>query len=210
MGGSIGKEASIVNRESLCYPTLSLAVNPKQRLRQQLLRRLLKQPKRRRLIKSLEIGRALRRLRIYRKAKILLCYIAIHEEVETRPIIAKALSQGKRVAVPVVRAQGRRLLAVEIKDPDRDLKVVGPYGIPQPAIRAQRRVVPEDLDLIIVPGVAFDRSGRRLGRGLGYFDRFLESVPSAVPRVGLAFRFQLVKRIPWESHDQPVTRVITD
>lgn len=182
----------------------------KQDLRRKLLRRLLKQPKSERLIKSLKIERALRRLRIYRRAKVLLCYVAIRGEVETRPIIAKALADGKRVAVPVVRVQGRRLLAVEIKDLLRDLTAVGPYGIPQPAIRARRRIVPEDLDLIIVPGVAFDRAGRRLGRGKGYFDRFLESVPSAVPRMGLAFRFQLVKQIPWESHDQPVGRVLTE
>ncbi len=139
-----------------------------------------------------------------------MCYVAIDGEVETRPLLAQALADGKQVAVPVTRPRGRRLLAIQIQDPHRDLRKKGPYGIPEPVKISQREVSVKDLDLVIVPGVAFDRAGRRLGRGMGYFDRFLERVPRSVPRVGLAFRFQVVRRLPWEGHDQPVSKVITD
>jgi 5-formyltetrahydrofolate cyclo-ligase len=65
------------------------------------------------------------------------------------------------------------------------------------------------VDLVLVPGVAFDRQGHRLGHGLGYFDRFLSRVPKTTPTVGLAFRFQLLDRLPAASHDRAVQTVLT-
>lgn len=180
----------------------------KQGLRQKLLRKLRQQPERDRLERSLQIGRSLRRSPLYRRAKRILCYVAFDGEVETRPILKQALKEGKRVAVPVTFKEKREMVAVEIQDLKQDLVRIGAFGISEPAFL--RRLNPKELDLIIVPGVAFDREGQRLGRGGGYFDRFLEKLPPQVPRIGLAFRFQLLKKIPWESHDQPVTRLITD
>ena len=139
-----------------------------------------------------------------------MCYVAIPGEVETRPILSQALSDGKRVVVPVVRGSNKRLVAAEITDPDKDLALKGPFGIPQPRNLSQRQVPLKKLDLILVPGVAFDKEGRRLGRGGGYFDRFLSRTAPSVPHVGLAFRFQVVKDLPWEPHDRQVSRVITD
>ncbi len=182
----------------------------KQALRQRLLRRLRQQAGKLRLAKSLAIAKRLQRLPLYRTARVLMCYVAFDGEVETRPIIQQALADGKRVAVPITLAGRKKLIAVEIVDPDRDLTRVGPYGIIEPKNEPRRRLRPEKLDLILVPGLAFDARGQRLGRGMGYFDRFLETVPASVPRVGLAFRFQVVKALPWESHDQPVSRVVTD
>lgn len=178
-------------------------------LRQQLLLKLRQQPKGLRLTRSRAIGKALRRLQLYQKAGLVMCYVSVDGEVETRPILEQALIDGKRVVVPVTLKSPRRLVAVEIQDLKLDLKRKGPFKIPQPVLRQRRVVSPEKLDLVIVPGIAFDRWGRRLGRGMGYFDRFLAQVPASVPRIGLAFRFQMVKEIPWESHDQPVSRVIT-
>ena len=140
----------------------------------------------------------------------MLCYAAIDGEVETGPILAQALADGKRVAVPVALRRGSRLVPAEIRDARRDLSSHGLFGVPQPTRMTGRRVRPEKLELILVPGVAFDRRGRRLGRGKGYFDRFLSQVPASVPRIGLAFGFQVVRAIPFEPHDQPVRTVITD
>lgn len=179
-------------------------------LRQRLLLKLRQQPERLRFSKSRAIGQTLRRLHLYKKAGVVMCYVAIDGEVETRPFLSQALADGKRVVVPVTLKKSRKLIAVEIKDPGLDLKRRGPFKIPQPRFSRRRAVPPEKLDLVIVPGIAFDRRGRRLGRGLGYFDRFLAQVPASVPRVGLAFRFQVLKKIPSESHDQPVDRVITE
>ncbi len=180
----------------------------KSRLRRLLLGHLRRQTPKARLAKSRAIGRRLKRLPLYRKAKRLLCYVAFDGEVETRPILYQALADGKRVAVPVTDPRRKRIVAVEITDPDRDLRAKGPFGIPQPA--AGRRIRPSELDLILVPGIGFDRKGGRLGRGGGYFDRFLEKAPKKIPRVGLAFRFQVVEKLPWEPHDEPVSRVITE
>jgi 5-formyltetrahydrofolate cyclo-ligase len=181
----------------------------KAELRQRLLRRLREHPERARQAKSRAIGRRLRRLKMYRRAKTLLCYVAFDGEVETRAILRRALDDGKRVAVPVTVPSTKRLLAVEIRDPDRDLDVKGHFGIPHPA-RTGRRIPKAKLDLVLMPGVAFDRRGHRLGRGGGYFDRFLSRLPSRARRVGLAFEFQLMKELPVESHDLPAHAVVTE
>ncbi len=182
----------------------------KQVVRRQILRRLRQQPQERRLAKSRVITRRLRRLSLYRKARVVMCYAAFDGEVETGWILAQALADGKRVVVPVVRTADKRIFAAEILDPERDLKTAGPFGIPQPKRSARQQIPPKKLDLVIVPGIAFDKHGRRLGRGGGYFDRFLSRLPASVPCVGLAFRFQVVKHLPVESHDRGVSRVMTD
>ena len=182
----------------------------KQALRQQLLHKLRRQPEHLRLSKSFKIGLALRRSALYRKAKVILCYVATDGEVETRPILTQAILDGKRVAVPVILKRNKKLMVAEIKDLGKDLTFRGPFGIPEPHRSSRRRIAPAELDLILVPGVAFDKKGRRLGRGGGYFDRFLDDLPTKVPRIGLAFRFQVVKKIPWEPHDQPVSKIITE
>ena len=183
----------------------------KRALREKTLRRLRQQPESSRERKSLLIGRRLFRTRLYRRAKRLLCYAAIGAEVQTRPILEKALADGKEVFVPVVTDRERRHMVVaQVKDLEKDLAHTGPYGIPHPLRLSSREIPLKTLDLILLPGVTFDRRGNRLGRGGGYFDRFLSRVPASVPRVGLAFKFQVVARLPRESHDQTVERVITD
>ena len=182
----------------------------KDALRRKFLRLLRQQPAVLRLVKSRAIALKLRRLQFYRKAKTLLVTVAFDGEVETLGIIEQALADGKRVAVPALRKRSRRMTLVEIGLPKKDLVFKGPHGIPQPQVRRHRIMRPEKLDLILVPAVAFDRQGHRLGRGGGYFDRFLAQVPTEIPRVGLCFRFQLMKKLAVESHDQPVSKVITE
>lgn len=196
--------------QSLYAILTEVVTKPKHLLRQQILQQLRQIPPTARRAKSERIARKLRRLPLYRKARVILCYSAIDGEVETGPILKEAIADGKRVAVPVTLAKEKRLIAVEIKHPDRDLTSRGAFGILEPTRSASRQMDPRKLDLAIVPGVAFDARGRRLGRGGGYFDRFLARVPASAARVGLAFKFQMLRRIPWETHDQPVDKVITD
>jgi 5-formyltetrahydrofolate cyclo-ligase len=82
----------------------------------------------------------------------------------------------------------------------------GPYGICEPVV--QRFVKREDLDLVIVPGVAFDRRGNRLGRGKGYYDRFLKKLPNEAISFGLAFDFQILPSLPATKTDVSVNKVI--
>jgi len=88
--------------------------------------------------------------------------------------------------------------------------VIGPYGVYQPEVSKDSLVNPEEIDLFIIPGLAFDAKGNRLGRGQGYYDRFLARIPRYIPRVGVAFRFQMVDDLPCDKHDQPVNRLVCD
>ena len=182
----------------------------KQVVRQQLLRRLRQQSQGKRLAHSRIIASRLRRMRLYRKARVVMCYVSFDGEVETGWILAQALLDGKRVVVPALRRGSKRIFPTEILDCEMDLATTGHLGIPQPKHRLHRRVPLKELGLVIVPGVAFDRQGNRLGRGAGYFDRFLSQLPTKVSCVGVAFRFQVLKKLPMESHDRPVLKVITE
>ena len=182
----------------------------KKELRGTLLQRLARQPEKTRLVKSRKITERLRRLSVYRDSKVLMCYVAVGGEVETRLILAQALADGKRVTVPVVLSKHKRLAAAEISDLEIHLNAKGALGIPEPHPSARRILPAGKLDLIIVPGLAFDRRGHRLGRGAGYFDRFLSRLAAHVPMVGVAFDFQVKKRLPVEPHDWPVSKIITE
>ena len=171
--------------------------------------RLLKQQKeddRRR--KSEAIRRKVFRLTAFRRARTVCCYVALSYEVQTWRLIEEMLSRGKRVVVPVVRPRTKRLQLSEVRDPMREL-AKGSFGVWQPTPRALRPVPVRDLDLVLVPGLAFDRRGHRLGHGHGYFDRFLARMPKTTPTVGLAFRFQLLDRLPVASHDHAVQTILT-
>jgi len=120
-------------------------------------------------------------------------------------LIKQMLAMGKRVVVPKVAR--KRLVLSEVQDPGRDL-APGRFGVWEPIPQAMRPVSVEELDLVLVPGIAFDRDGHRLGHGFGYFDRLLARVPD-IPTVGLCFDFQLVDRLPRHPHDRPVQTVLS-
>lgn len=134
-------------------------------------------------------------------------YFSVRSEVQTFDIIRQALRAGKRVALPVSISRGRRLIFREVTDFKADLKP-GLLGIPEPK-PSRPRVAPREADLIIVPGVAFDRRGYRLGTGGGFYDRFLRRVTRPA-RVGLAFEAQLVDKVPHAEHDERVDYIVTE
>lgn len=178
----------------------------KRDIRIRVLRQLRTQKEEQRRRKSDVIRRNLVRLAAFRKAKTVLCYVSLPYEVETRRLIEQMLDAGKRVVVPQVRK--RRLLLSELRDADDELRP-GAFGVLEPPPEAHRPVRPKELDLAVVPGVAFDRRGHRLGHGGGYFDRLLARVPRGTPTVGVCFSFQLVDRLPTGPHDRPVHRVLS-
>ncbi len=143
----------------------------------------------------------------YAKSKSILCYVSFGFEADTRALIKKALKDKKRVFVPRL-AGGCKVEIYRVLDPAKDLKK-NELGIPEPRPVKARRGRPGSLDLIIVPGLGFDRKGGRLGRGLGCFDRFLEKTAKA-RKIGIAFRKQLLKKTPVEKHDVRMDLVITD
>ena len=180
----------------------------KDQLRRALLRRLQQQQEDERRQRSEAIRRKVFRLTAFRRATTVCCYVALPYEVQTWRMIEEMLVKRKRVVVPVVQPRSKRLALSEVRDPDADL-APGAFGVWEPKRSARRPVRPRDLDLVLVPGIAFDRRGHRLGHGLGYFDRFLARLPKATPTVGLAYRFQLFDRLPAASHDHAVQTVLT-
>lgn len=158
--------------------------------------------------KSLAIKKKLFSQRLFLQADTIMFYIAKDEEVDTKDMIKDVLKMGKKVVVPVTLVKEKKIIPSRLEDFDKELSK-GPYGIYQPKKQFIRKVLLKTIDLIIVPGVAFDNSGNRLGRGGGYFDRFLGKLKKYdIPMIGLAFKCQILKKLPVLSHDIPMSKLI--
>jgi 5-formyltetrahydrofolate cyclo-ligase len=142
---------------------------------------------------------------LWQMAQSVLFFAPLPEELDIGPLLAKALATGKRVALPRFVASTRSYEACRILDPERDL-LVGHFGIREPSRRCAR-VSSNELDLILVPGVAFDLRGRRLGRGKGYYDQLLGKLCGTT--CGVAFEEQIVGEIPVEPHDVRLNFLLT-
>jgi len=130
-------------------------------------------------------------------SRTVMLYLALPQEVQTEALLEACHRGAKRVAVPVVSNDD--LLAAQLRPGHVELKT-GRFGIPEPG--GATPVIPADeIDCVLVPGVAFDRRGARLGFGKGYYDRFLCRLPAAAHLCGLAFALQIVERVPEAPHD---------
>ena len=143
-------------------------------------------------------------------AQRLALFVSFRSEVLTESIIRAALSLSKVIAVPITDLARKQLSLSRITDYDTDL-APGTWGIPEPKPDRIRPVALHEPDLFIAPGVAFDRQGRRIGYGGGFYDRLLRALPVRKPVVALAFALQIVDRVPFEpSLDEPVDIIITE
>ena len=176
----------------------------KAQIRSKILIRLRTQKEEDRNRKSKLITSKLLRNKVFKKAKIVMFYIAFGGEVNTEGMIREAKKIGKLICVPVCGKDKETMQPTILKDHAQLKK--GPYGVLEPV--AQTQVKPEELDLVIVPGLAFDKKGNRLGRGKGCYDRFLGSLSEDTPSIGLAFDFQILPLIPTASYDVSVKKVI--
>jgi len=157
---------------------------------------------------SAEIQRRLFEFDPFAQATTVLFYASTPGEVETMPMIERALAEGKQVGLPVAVAAEHKLIFRRVTDPERQLAPVPPYGIPEPTPACPELPLPEAA-MVIVPGIAFNTSGYRIGYGAGFYDRFLDLAPLAC-RIGLALELQLHDEIPVGSHDRPVYWIITE
>ena len=124
-------------------------------------------------------------------------------------MIQESLSAGKKVFVPLTDLENKELNLFEIKDLQKELRP-GALGILEPDPKKTRAAGFEEVDCVLVPGLVFDESGHRIGRGAGFYDKSLTKVGAQVPKIGLAFSFQMFREIPQESHDQKLDLVLTD
>lgn len=136
---------------------------------------------------------------LWRSARAVALHAAVRGELPTGVLIAAALAAGKRVFLPRQGAGGMELRQVGETDRLRQ----GPHGIPEPPADADA-VAAADLDLVVAPGLAFDRLGNRLGQGGGDYDRLFGRVPAATATLGWCHDFQLVESVPTEPHDRRV------
>lgn len=157
--------------------------------------------------KSAEIVLRLTGLPEIREAVVLMIYLSFGSEVQTDGILRWAWGNGKRIVVPRCRPEERRLTPCLLSG-FSELET-GHYGIREPKAERVRAVPAEEIDAVLVPAVAFDRRGYRVGYGGGYYDRFLSEVSRAA-RIGAAFMCQMVGRIPAGPNDIPVDRIVTE
>jgi len=147
----------------------------------------------------------------YRKSKKIFIYISYDSEINTKGIINKALEDNKKVYVPRTEFKNRLMDAVEIMSLDN--LVESDFGILEPSIK-EPYIDPNELDLIVVPGVAFDKQGGRMGYGAGFYDRYFKKISEdnikKVMKVALAYEFQTLEKVPMNDHDIPVDCIITE
>ncbi len=137
----------------------------------------------------------------YRNAKTIYGYLPYNQEVRTVPMLERALREGKQVAVPKVYGDTMKFILLE------DLSQVekGYAGIPEPV--ADGPVANDLTALVLMPGLAFDKAGHRIGYGGGFYDKFLASEPGH-PTVALCYSFQMMEALETEEYDIPVDCVL--
>ncbi len=140
------------------------------------------------------------------KAFTMMIYVSFSSEVMTEKLINYALRKEKKIAVPTVDLAGHQLILSEIKHYEE--LVPSTYGIKEP--KQLRIINPDQVELFILPGLAFDEQGTRLGYGGGYFDRLLSTKNTSQNLIGIAYELQIQKELPCTHHDISVNKVITE
>lgn len=147
----------------------------------------------------------------YNEAEKIFIYICYASEINTKEIINKALKDNKKIYVPRTEFKSRHMDAVKITSLD-NLKE-STYGILEPSTDAPH-IDPNELDLIVVPGVAFDRNGGRMGYGAGFYDRYFKKIKKEnikkIVKLALAYELQILNEVPMNEQDVPVDYIITE
>ncbi|MCF8010352.1 MAG: 5-formyltetrahydrofolate cyclo-ligase [Clostridiales bacterium] len=159
--------------------------------------------------KSSDITSNILKMKEYQRAETIMVYVDFRNEVQTGEFIQAAMSAGKKIAVPLTDIENKRLIPSELKNYPGDL-VPGAYGIPEPASDCLRPIEPADFDMILIPGVAFDEEGNRLGYGGGFYDRFLLNTRKDCIWLAPAYELQLKPCVYPDKHDCPVHFIVTE
>jgi 5-formyltetrahydrofolate cyclo-ligase len=186
--------------------TRPAAAERKRALRAEVLAARMRLPPSEREAASLAVAERVASLPAFAAARTLALYPAMGAEVDTAEIARRAQAAGKRLAWPRLEP-GALALSFAACLPGE--LVPGPAGTRQPPPGAPAVPLAE-IDCVLVPGVAFDPGGLRLGRGRGHYDATLAALPRRAARVGLAFEVQLVAEVPREAHDAPLDAVVTE
>jgi 5-formyltetrahydrofolate cyclo-ligase len=178
-------------------------------IRKEILEKRESQGPKSRATQSRSIMRTLLSREEFQKADRILIYLSKDGEVDTDNLLGRAFELGKRVCVPVVDRESDELRVSELPGPDVSFRL-GAFGVREPVEEDLNFVPPDQIDLVIAPGLAFDRRGGRIGYGKGYYDRLLNRLGSQVPRIALAFDFQVLDTVPQDENDIRVDAIITE
>ena len=137
-------------------------------------------------------------------ARVIMAYCSLPDEVDTHLLLDSLSRMGKKIVLPAVIGDSE--MEARSYNAPTDL-AIGAYGIYEPVGKRFENL--EDIDVVIVPGMAFDAEGHRLGRGKGYYDRFLNQIPNSY-KIGICFSFQMVQMVPTSSFDISMNEVISD
>jgi 5-formyltetrahydrofolate cyclo-ligase len=182
-------------------------MNSKAALRRELREKIAAMTPQERHVKSLAACTLLAGAPEFAQARVVMLYLSTPEEVDTAPLALRCWQAGKSVVVPKVSWDQRRMLPVEITSLQTGITSTGP-GIREPIAG---KPIPLDLiDLAIVPGLGFSVTGHRIGRGMGFYDRFLAQSEFVGRSCGLAFEEQIVEALPVLDHDIPLSMLVTD
>ncbi|MDF2949677.1 MAG: 5-formyltetrahydrofolate cyclo-ligase [Sedimentibacter sp.] len=159
--------------------------------------------------KSNKIVNKLIALEEYKKSNTIFVYMSFGTEVMTEDLIKLMLSEGKRVVIPYTDTKNTVLIPSEIKSLENDL-VLNSFGYYEPEYDKIKTVEPEEFDLIINPGVVFDKQLNRVGYGKGYYDRILVRKRKDAKVIAVAYEFQVLDEVPAEKHDIKMDMIITE
>jgi 5-formyltetrahydrofolate cyclo-ligase len=162
-----------------------------------------------RAVATAAIVARVRSLPAWQRARGVLSYMAFGSELDLYALHRELQQQGRLLVAPRVPAQGRALELRQVVDLTQDL-APSRWGIPEPLPDLCPLVDPAQIDLVLVPGVAFDRTGNRLGYGAGFYDRLFQRLPPSALRVACVQEALLVDRVPAEPHDAPVDLLVTE
>ncbi|MBW1993071.1 MAG: 5-formyltetrahydrofolate cyclo-ligase, partial [Deltaproteobacteria bacterium] len=137
------------------------------------------------------------------EANISLLYMNGKYEVATREIINRTLKYNKIVVLPAFDMEKRKVRLMKVDNLDTNL-IMGPKGVLEPDENKCKKVPIECIDIAIIPGIAFDEKGARIGTGTGFYDRLIPDLPITTRKVSLAFEGQILPQVPMESHDKHV------
>lgn len=161
--------------------------------------------------KSKRIAQRVFSLQEFKKARVIMFYFSFDGEVGTEEMIDTALNMGKRVVLPVVIDKQGKMEVFEVKKDYKEQLTKGAFEIMEIKKSLTKKFNKNNIEMVIVPGIVFDRKGQRIGFGYGYYDRFLKKLKKEVCRAGLAYELQVINEIPFKKkYDVNMNLIITE
>ena len=157
--------------------------------------------------KSKYIKMTIFKMKEFKDSRTILLYVSYNNEVDTHQIIKECLDIGKKIVVPKTDILTEKILLSELTNWDH--LELGEFNILEPKKEFFKEVLIDSIDLMFIPGIAFDIHGNRIGHGKGYYDKLLK-IPNNAIKIGLAFELQIVDNIPTEIHDIKVNKIVTE